>query len=99
MPRPRMMRRIAFEPGITYFKPQGIPLRELEEVVLSFEELEALRLQNIEELGQEEAAKKMNVSQPTYFRVLKDARKKITDALVNGKAIRIEKSNYSKMKK
>lgn len=99
MPRPRMMRRIAFEPGITYFKPQGIPMRELEEVILSFEELEALRLQNIEDLGQEEAAKKMNVSQPTYFRILKDARTKITKALIEGKAIKIEKGNFSKMKK
>jgi len=90
MPRPRMRRRVAFQPNVSYFKPRGIPLRELEEVTLSFEEMEALKLVDIQQLGQTEAAKKMNISQPTFFRELDMARKKITDALVNGKAIKIE---------
>jgi len=96
MPRPRMMRKIRFEPGVTYFKPAGVPMAQLEEVTLSFEELEALRLQNIDGLGQEDSAKKMCVSQPTFNRVIKEARKKVTEALVNGKAIKIEGGDYKK---
>ena len=94
-PRPRRMRRIEFEPGVTYFKPRGIPLKELEEVTLSFEELEAMRLSDYENVGQEEASKKMGVSQPTFFRILREAKKKVTEALIKGKAIRIEKGEYS----
>jgi predicted DNA-binding protein (UPF0251 family) len=91
-----MMRKIRFEPGVTYFKPAGVPMAQLEEVTLSFEELEALRLQNIDGLGQEDSAKKMCVSQPTFNRVIKEARKKVTEALVNGKAIKIEGGDYKK---
>jgi uncharacterized protein len=94
MPRPVTPRRIQFRPGTTYFKPAGLPLSSLEEVVLAFEEIEALRLKDVEGLGQTEAAKKMNISQPTLFRILSVARKKIADALVNGKAIRVEGGNY-----
>ena len=93
MPRPRNRRNIGFTPEVTYFKPQGIPLRELEKVTLSFTELEAMRLINIEEMDQQEAAKQMNISQSTLFRELKEARKKIALALINGKAIKIEKNN------
>ena len=91
MPRPRMMRMVGFSPEVTYFKPQGIPLRELSEVTLSKNELEALRLVNVEELSQKEAAEKMQISQPTFFRELKEARKKLTKALIKGSAIKIEK--------
>jgi uncharacterized protein len=91
MPRPRRRRMVSFEPGVTYFKPRGIPLKELEEVTLSFEELEAMRLINVEKIKQEEAAEKMGVSQPTFYRMLKEGREKLTKALVEGKAIRIEK--------
>ena len=91
MPRPRMKRNIAFNAGVTYFKPQGIPMRELEEVTLTREEIEALRLINIENLSQKEASIKMNISQSTLFRELKDARKKLTKALIEGKAIKLEK--------
>ena len=93
MPRPFARRMIGFEPGVTYFKPVGIRISELEEVSLKFDELEALRLQNVENMSQESAANKMNISQPTFHRILIEARKKITDALVNGKAIRIESGN------
>jgi len=91
MTRPRLCRRIEFNPNITYFKPQGVPIRELEIVELTTEEVEALRLRNISELEQEAAAKKMNTSQSTYQRILSSAYKKITEALIEGKAIKIVK--------
>jgi len=74
---------------VKYFKPQGIPLRELDEVELTIEELEALRLKNIEELEQTEASNKMKTSQSTFQRILVSAYKKITKALIEGKAIKI----------
>ena len=91
MPRPRLCRRIQFNPNITYFKPQGVPMRDLEIIELTTEEVEALRLRNTENLEQEEAAKKMNTSQSTYQRILSSAYKKITEAIIEGKAIRIIK--------
>lgn len=94
MPRPVKCRRIGFIPGVNYFKPAGIPLRFLEEVSLSLEEAEAVRLKDIEDLDQEQCAEKMNISRPTFQRVLESARKKIADVLLNGKAIRIEGGNY-----
>lgn len=94
MPRPRLCRRVGFEPGVTYFKPRGIPISELEESRLTVDEFEAVRLKDLEGLEQEEAAKKMNISQPTFHRLVLSARKKIADAIVNGKAIKIEGGNY-----
>ena len=94
MSRPFKCRRVAFIPDVTYFKPAGIPLRSLEEVRLSLEEAEALRLKELEELEQEQGAEKMNVSRQTFQRVLASARKKMADALLNGKAIRIEGGNF-----
>ena len=79
-----------FSPGVTYFKPQGIPLRMLEENVLLPEELEALKLYEVDGLEQIKAAEKMKVSQPTFARILSSANKKVAEALVKGKAIRIE---------
>jgi predicted DNA-binding protein (UPF0251 family) len=90
MPRPRLCRKIKFNPDITYFKPQGVPLRTLEVVSLSLEEMEALRLKNIEGLEQTQAAEKMNTSQSTFQRILSSAHQKIADALINGKAISIK---------
>lgn len=75
---------------MTYFKPAGIPLINLQEVQLSYDELEALRLKNHLGMDQKEAAKKMNVSQPTFHRILLLAQKKVAECLVTGKAIRIE---------
>jgi len=91
MVRPRLCRRIRFNPNVTYFKPQGVPMRFLEVIELTTEEAEALRLRNIKDLEQEEAAKKMNTSQSTYQRILSSAYKKITEALIEGKAIKIIK--------
>ena len=91
MARPRLCRRIRFNPNVTYFKPQGVPMRCLKIVELTVEEVEALRLKNIKNLEQKEAAQKMNTSQSTYQRILSSAYKKITEALTEGKAIKITK--------
>jgi len=91
MPRPRLCRRIQFDPRITYFKPQGVPMSELEIVELTTEEMEAYRLRHINSLEQQEAASKMHTSQSTYQRILYSAYKKIADGLINGKAIKIIK--------
>ena len=81
-------------PPMEGFKPFGVPMRELEPVILLYEEYEAIRLADYENLTQEEASKKMNISQPTFFRLLDSARKKIANALINGKAIKIEGGTY-----
>ena len=91
MPRPRLCRKIMFDPKITYFKPQGVPMRFLEIVELTTEEMEAYRLRHINDLEQKKAAEKMRTSQSTYQRILYSAYKKIADALINGKAIKIIK--------
>ena len=97
MSRPIKCRRVAFMPSVTYFKPAGIPLRFLEEVRLSVEEAEALRLKELMGLEQEQGAEKMNISRQTFQRVLASARQKVADALLNGKAIRIEGGNFQVM--
>jgi len=91
MPRPRLCRRIRFNPHIIYFKPQGVPMRMLDEIELTAEEVEALRLKNINDLDQIDCAKKMNTSQSTFQRILSSAYKKISEALIEGKAIKIIK--------
>lgn len=88
--RPKKIRRIFFNPSVSYYKPRGVPLRFLDEVELSREEMEALRLKNLEELDQIKAAEKMETSQSTFQRILSSANKKIADALINGKAIKIQ---------
>lgn len=89
MSRPRLCRKVHFSPDVTYFKPQGVPMRHLEIVELTTEEMESFRLRHISDLEQKEAAEKMCTSQSTYQRILYSAYKKIADALINGKAIRI----------
>ncbi|MCK4417603.1 MAG: DUF134 domain-containing protein, partial [Candidatus Latescibacteria bacterium] len=90
MPRPKKWRWVAFSPQVTYFKPQGIPLRVLSQVVLTVDELEALRLADLEGMSQEEAAQRMKVSRPTFGRIVAQARKRVADALVNGRAIQVQ---------
>jgi len=90
MGRPRLRRRIRFAPRVWFFKPVGIPLRTLDVVYLTLEEGEALRLRHLEELNQKEAAQKMKTSQSTFQRILQRAYHKTAEALVSGKAIRIE---------
>ena len=94
MPRPRICKRVANDPSWVYFKPRGVPLRDLDEESLLVEEFEALRLVDLEGLTQEEAADRMGVSQPSVNRLVASARKKIVSALVNGRAIRIEGGDY-----
>jgi len=94
MGRQPLFRRVDFLPQITYFKPAGVPLTRLQEVRLSIEEAEAIRLKDIEGLEQDECAQRMRVSRPTFTRILQLARQKLADALLNGKAIRIEGGNY-----
>ncbi len=91
MTRPRLCRRIRFNPKVTYYKPQGVPMRLLDEVDLTAEEVEALRLKNIKNLDQIEAAKLMKTSQSTFQRILSSAYKKISRAIIEGKAIKIIK--------
>lgn len=93
MPRPHICRRIGCNPEHTYFKPRGIPLSSLNEVVLRLDELEAMRLADIESLYHEDAAKRMNVSRQTFDRIILKARATVADAIVNGKAIKIEGGN------
>ena len=90
MPRPENIREIDGAPEVTWFKPAGMPMRHLEEVVLTLDEIEAIRLADAEGLYQEQVAEQMKVSRPTVGRILASARQKVADALVNGKAIRIE---------
>jgi len=94
MVRPRLCRRIFSEPNVTYFKPRGVPMAYLEEAILNIDEFEAVRLKDLEGFEQEECAKKMNISQPTFHRLVSSARKKIADAIIHGKAIKIEGGNY-----
>ncbi|MCK5624250.1 DUF134 domain-containing protein [Candidatus Pacearchaeota archaeon] len=92
MPRPCKRRRVRGRPNSSYFKPAGIPINSLKESILTLDEFEAIRLIDLEEVSQEKAADKMQISQPTLSRILKSARKKISDSLINGKAIKIEKN-------
>lgn len=94
MPRPRKPRFLRFDPNVYYFKPRGVPLGSLEEVRLLPEELEALKLSDVDVLGQVEAARAMGISQPTFARILSSARRKIAWALVSGSAIKIEGGDY-----
>ena len=90
MPRPVKVRRVRCSPEANYFKPRGVPVAVLEEVVLLKDEVEAIRLADLDELYQQEAADNMNVSRQTFGNIIRSAHHKIADALVNGKALRIE---------
>ncbi|PKN37008.1 MAG: hypothetical protein CVU62_13020 [Deltaproteobacteria bacterium HGW-Deltaproteobacteria-2] len=90
MPRPKCRRNIGGMPDKNYFKPRGIPTVDLEEIVLNLDEFEAIRLADYEQLYQEEAAAKMNISRQTFGRIIEAAHKKIADVLLHGKALKIE---------
>jgi len=95
MPRPIRKREINARPRITYFKPAGISLKQLDEIILFYEELEAMRLKDLVGKSQDESAEYMGISQPTFHRLLNRARKKIVEALLNGKAIRVKGGHYT----
>ena len=94
MGRPHKKRFVGYNPGVSYFKPRGIPMRELEEIRLTVDEREALRLADLEGLSHEEAGQQMGVSRATFGRIIEQARKIVADALINGKAINVEGGNY-----
>jgi len=92
--RPKKDRIVRHNPDVVYFKPRGIPLMKLEEVTLTVDECEAIRLADLEGLSQEEAGEKMGISRATFGRIIQQARKNVADGIINGKAIRIEGGNY-----
>ncbi|MFL0194777.1 DUF134 domain-containing protein [Clostridium sp. WILCCON 0269] len=95
MARPIKFRKVEFFPKSTYFVPWGKPKCKIQEIILKVEELEAVRLKDIEELSQEECAEKMQVSRQTFQNIIDSARKKIAVALTQGNAIRISGGNYT----
>ena len=95
MPRPYKPRLVSALPRFTYFKPTGIPITLLDEVVLTIDELEALRLKDLEKLEQNECAARMNIAQSTLQRILVCAHEKVAKAIVEGKALRIEGGPYA----
>jgi len=88
--RPKRSRLIQFNPEITHFKPVGIPMRDLAEEVLTLDEVEALRLADLDDLTQEEAAEKMGISRITFQRIISAVHKKIAQSLIYGKAINMK---------
>jgi len=94
MPRPRRCRWISVFPHVTCFRPDIPSIYPDNEITLTLDEFEAIRLKDLLGYDQEECAKMMNISQPTFHRIIKSARKKIADALVNSKLIRIQGGNY-----
>ncbi len=94
MARPVKLRCVAQFPSVSFFRPMGIPTNALQEVRLSLEEVESVRLKDFEGLEQEQCAQRMHISRPTFHRILELARGKLADALVNGKAIQIEGGNF-----
>jgi predicted DNA-binding protein (UPF0251 family) len=90
MPRPKQCRRVCVTPDCTYFKPAGIPSRGLQEVIVTVDELEALRLADAEGLYHQQAAERMRVSRRTFGRIIDSARRKVAQALIQGKALRIQ---------
>jgi len=88
--RPKKTRWVKCVPGERCFKPRCKPLSKLKDVYLALDEFEAIRLADLVELKQIDAAKLMHISRPTFSRIVASARKKVTDGLVNIKVIRIE---------
>ncbi|NCC74261.1 MAG: DUF134 domain-containing protein [Sphingobacteriia bacterium] len=96
MARPTKWRKIENIPSVSYFVPSDKEIEESPKNILKLEELEALRLKDLEGLEQNECADKMEVSRPTFQRILLSARETIADSLINGKTIHIEGGNYTK---
>jgi predicted DNA-binding protein (UPF0251 family) len=94
MPRRRRCRKVGFQPAFISFRPSGEGLAEPEKMVLTVDEFEAVRLKDLEGLDQSVCAEKMDISQPTFHRLVISARRKIADALTHGKSIKIEGGYY-----
>lgn len=99
MPRPCKCRRIYGNPQTNYFKPGGVPVLQLEEIILTVDEFEAIRLADLQELYQEDAAKKMNISRQTFGNIIQSAHRKIADTIVNAKALKIDGGVVKMMQK
>ncbi len=93
--RPQKCRFVKNSPLHTYYKPRGIPMSNLEAISVTVDELEAIRLADYKGLYHEDAAKKMGISRQTFSRMLASAHKKISDGIINGKAIEIKGGNYN----
>lgn len=89
MARPCKCRTIDVNPATTYFKPRGIPMSTLEEITLQLDELEALRLADLEGLYQADAAQRMGISRQTFANIITRSRNKVAQALIHGKALKI----------
>lgn len=96
MARPTKKRRIRCNPTAYYFKPRGIPLYELEEIKINPDEVEAIRLADLEGLSQEDAAVQMKISRATFGRIVNKARYKLANAVLNGKAVMISEDDFKK---
>lgn len=96
MARPTKWRKIENIPTIPYFVPSDTDIAEVPENILKLEELEAIRLKDLEGLEQEECAERMEVSRPTFQRILLSAREKLADSLINGKTIHIEGGKFTR---
>lgn len=94
MPRQKRHRLVTKEPPVSVFKPAGIPARELDEILITIDEFEAIRLADFEGLSQRDASTTMEISQPTFNRVLSSARNKVARGLVQGYVLRIEGGRY-----
>lgn len=94
MPRKTKCRRVGHVPRANYFKPAGIPVADLDEVILKIEEAEALRLKDLLGLEQVECAQSMGISRTTFQRILVDAHRKVADAIINGKALMVQGGDY-----
>ena len=95
MPRPKCCRIVGGLPTTEYYKPRGIPLVNLKEVILTVDEYEALKLADYEQLYQEQAAEKMHVSRQTFGRIILSAHYKIAEVLIQGKALKIEGGEFA----
>lgn len=94
MVRPQKDRMVAYNPEISYFKPRGIPMMQLEEVRLTVDEREAMRLSDLLGMSHEDAGQRMGVSRATFGRIIQHAREVVADALINGKAINVGGGHY-----
>jgi len=98
MARPRKFRNITWQPEWKLFTPIGDKTLEVEELILNHDEIESIRLKDLECLDQKQASEKMNISQPTFCRLVKEARKKVAKALINGNAIKIQEVKFKSLK-
>jgi predicted DNA-binding protein (UPF0251 family) len=88
---------VKIDPEISYFKPRGVPMINLEQVQLTVDELESLRLADFLGMSHENAGKQMGVSRATFGRIVEQARRAVADALIHGKAINVEGGNYERV--